>query len=161
MIREPTPDLGSIAARAVTEVLATQLRLLATRSESVEWPIADRLDESLVGAVTLAGSRLSGDVELRIPDGFIAKVARLLLGRCAADTEEAADITGELCNMLAGKVAADLAAAGYPTTLSTPTVSRGIELKPDNALGTQTFRSNWTCEGYLLSVMLKIRFGSR
>jgi len=42
-------------------------------------------------------------------------LAALLLGRSVTSVthESAADLTGELCNMLAGRVAATLAAAGY------------------------------------------------
>jgi CheY-specific phosphatase CheX len=160
MIHEALPDLGPIAARAITEVLATQLNLPTRESALVEWPIAGQPEQSLIGSVKLTGSRVSGDVHVQLPDGFVAKVTGLLLGRTAADAEEAADITGELCNMLAGRVAADLAAAGYSSILSTPKVSRGRRLEPEIAPGAQTCRSDWISGGHLLTVMLQIIFRS-
>ena len=160
MIDEVPPDLGPIAARALREVLTTQLRFLATESDLVDWSIAAEREQSLVGAIKLTGPRVSGDVQLELPDGFVTLVTGLFLGRRAANVEESADMTGELCNMLAGRVAADLSAAGYTSTLSTPTVSRGPMLEPDVS-GARICRSGWTCEGHLLTVMLKITFRSR
>jgi len=78
-----------------------------------------------------------------------------------ATDEDAADITGELCNMLAGRVAATLASAGYFSTLSIPTVAWGRRLKCENAPGAKTYWSNWTCEGHLLKVASQFSFRSR
>ena len=63
--------------------------------------------------------------------------------------------------MLAGRVAADLAAAGYSSNLSTPTVVRGRRLELEISPGAKTCRSDWTCEGHLLTVTLQFSFKSR
>ena len=57
MIHEtPPPNLGQIAARAITEVLATQLKLRARQSELIEWRNADQRRTILVGSVKLTGA---------------------------------------------------------------------------------------------------------
>ena len=142
-------------------MLSTQLKLPARESELVEWRSTVHGEQCLIGSVKLTGSRVSGDVHLLLPDGFVTKLAGLLLGRSAVNTEEAADITGELCNMLAGRVAADLTAAGYSSTLSTPEVSHGRGPDPEIALEAQTCRSDWTCEGHLFTLILQIIFRCR
>ncbi len=102
-------------------------------------------------------------MQLQLPEAFVAKLTTVLLGANAASVtdEDAADITGELCNMLAGRIAATLAAAGYSSTLSIPTVARGRRLEFENAPGAKTYWSNWTCEGHLLKVASQFSFRSR
>jgi len=63
--------------------------------------------------------------------------------------------------MLAGRVAAIFAAAGYSTILNTPTVVRGRRLELEVASGARTCRSDWTCEGHLLTVALQVSLKSR
>ena len=159
MEHEP-PNLVPIAARAITEVLATQLKLPAKESGMVEWQSADQSEQCLIGTVKLTGGRVSGDVHLELPEGFTAEVMARLLGPGVAQSDDGADVTGELCNMLAGRVAADLDAAGYPSILSTPKVSRGRRLPPDIVPGAQICRSIWTCEEHLLTVTLQVIFRS-
>ena len=66
-------------------------------------------------------------------------------------------MTGELCNMLAGRIAATLAAAGYSSILSVPTVARGRLPEFENAPRAETSWTNWTCEGHLLKVVVAVR----
>ena len=121
------------------------------------------MEQCLVGSVKLTGGLFSGDVQLQLPEAFVAKLTTVLLGANAASVtdEDAADITGELCNMLAGRIAVALAATGYLSTLSIPTVARGRRLKFENAPGAKTYWSNWTCEGHLLKVASQFSFRSR
>ena len=163
MIAEPPiPELGGITASAITEVLATQFNLSAIASAPAK-PVAGQFEQCLVGSVQLTGGRISGDVHLQLPEAFIVKLAALLLGQSATSVtdESAADVTGELCNMLAGRVAATLAAAGYSSKLSTPAVVRGRRLEREIAPGAKTCLSDWTCEGHLLTVALQVSFKSR
>ena len=165
MIAEPPiPELGRVTANAITEVLATQFKLPAIASTPAEHePVAGTPEQYLVGSVTLTGGRVSGDVYLQLPEAFAAKLTALLFGRSATSVtdEGAADVTGELCNMLAGRVAAILSAAGYSSNLSTPTVVRGHQLELEISPGAKTCRSDWTCEGHLLTVALQFKFKSR
>jgi CheY-specific phosphatase CheX len=157
----PTPDLGLIGARAITEVFATQFKLSATASAPVDRQIVDQSQRYLVGSVGLTGGRISGGVYLQLPEAFAAKVTAQLLDRKIADEGEASDMTGELCNMLAGRVAAGLAAAGYSCIMSTPTVSRDQRLALETPTGAKTCQSDWTCEGHLFTVTLQFTFRSR
>ena len=164
MIAEPPiPELGRLTANAITEVLATQFKLSAITSAPADKPVTGTPEQCLVGSVKLTGGRVSGDVHLQLPEAFIARLATLLLGRSATSVtdESAADLAGELCNMLAGRVAATLAAAGYSSNLSTPTVVCGRRLELEISPGAKTCRSDWTCEGHLLTVALQFSFKSR
>jgi CheY-specific phosphatase CheX len=159
----PIPELGRVAASAITEVLATQFKLSPIASTPAYEPVTGAPEQCLVGSVTLTGGRVSGDVHLQLPEAFIAKLTALLLGRSATSVtdESAADVTGEVCNMFAGRVAAILSAAGYSCRLSTPTVVRGHRLELEISPGASTCRSAWTCEGHLLTVALQFSFKSR
>jgi CheY-specific phosphatase CheX len=163
MAEPPILELGRVTARAVTEVLATQFKLSAIASTSADKPVTSAIEEGLVGSVTLTGGRVSGAVHLWVPEALVAKLTALLLGQPTTNVtnESAADVTGELCNMLAGRVAANLAAAGYSSKLSTPTVVRDHQLKLEISPGAKTCRSDWTCEGHLLTVALQFSFKSR
>jgi len=160
---QPIPELGRVTASAVTEVLATQFKLSAVASTSANKPVTGATEKALVGSVTLTGRRVSGGVHLRLPEAFVAKLTALLLGQAANNVtnESAADVAGEDCNMLAGRVAASLAAAGYSSKLSTPTVVRGHQLELEISPGARTCWSDWTCEGHLLTVALQFSFKSR
>ena len=163
MIAEPPiPELGWVSASAITEVLATQFKLSAIASTPADTPVARAPEQYLIGSVTLSGGRVSGNVHLQLPEAFAAKLTALLFGRSASVTDvSAADVTGELCNMLAGRVAAILSAAGYSSNLSTPTVVRGQQLELEISPGAKACRSDWTCEGHLLTVALQFKFKSR
>jgi CheY-specific phosphatase CheX len=153
----PILDLSALTARAITEVLATQFGLSAVvAAVSIEKPIATQAEPCLVGSVRFSGDRISGVAHLQLPAAFAAKVTALLLGQSIVDDDEAEDMTGELCNMLAGRVAAGLAADGYPSILSIPAVSRDGQFELETVPGNETCRSDWTCEGYLLTVMLQV-----
>ena len=121
MIAEPPiPDLGRVTASVITKVPATQFKLSA---------ITGPPEQCLVGSVTLTGGRVSGDVIFQLPEAFMAKVGNPVAGpkRDERYPRNAADVTGELCNMLAGRVAATLAAAGYSSILSIQMDSRFIQ----------------------------------
>jgi len=158
----PVPELGSVTASALAEVLATQLKLSAIAAPD-DTSNANRTEHYFVGSVELTGGLFSGYVQLQLPEAFVAKLSAALLGRNAASVtdEDAADIIGELCNMMAGRIAATLTAAGYSSVLSIPTVARGRRLEFENAPGVKTCRSNWTCEGHLLKVASRFSFRSR
>jgi CheY-specific phosphatase CheX len=153
----PTPDLGRIADRAITEVLGTQFKFPAMPSSGVNRPIETSAEAGLVGSVRLKGRRFTGWVHVQLPEALATKLTALLLGRGAADEGETTDMTGELCNMIAGRVAVSLAAAGYPSSLCTPTVSRGPSAFRA-PLRSKIYRSDWTCEGHLLTFVLQFTF---
>ena len=98
MIAEPPiPELGWVAANAITEVLATQFKLSAIALTPADEPVTGTPKQYLIGSVTLSGGRVSGDVHLQLPEAFAAKLTALLFGRSATSVtdEGAADVTGE------------------------------------------------------------------
>jgi CheY-specific phosphatase CheX len=156
----PIPELGGVVASALAEVLATQFKLPVIASDM---PNADQSEQCLIGTVKLTGELLSGDVRLELPDAFVAMItAGLHESEVARITdEEIVDMTGELCNMLAGRIAATLAAIGHSSILSVPTVARGRLSEFENAPLAETSWTNWTCEGHLLKVVVQFGFRSR
>ncbi len=164
MISErPIPELGRVTASALTEVLATQFKRLATASTPGDKPVTGIPEQCLIDSATLCGGRVAGDAHLQLPEAFATKFTALLLGRSAtsATDESAADVAGELCNMLAGRVAAILCASGCSSNLSTPPVVRGHRLELEISPRAKTCWSDWTCEEHLLTVALQFRFKSR
>jgi CheY-specific phosphatase CheX len=143
-------------------VRGTQFNLSAIAS-AADMSTADQPEQCLVGSVKLTGGRVSGAVHLQLPQDFAAELTALLMGQHTASVsdEAAADVTGELCNMVAGRVAATLAAAGYSSILGTPVVARSRGLVLEAAPDAIACRSDWTCEGHLLTVGLQFSFKAR
>jgi CheY-specific phosphatase CheX len=147
------PDLHRIGASAFTEVLDTLLSVPATVRESAD----DRpaAPDEISSSVLLTSQRLSGSVHLRLPQAFVAYAVRRLAGLNddAENTKELQDdAAGELANMVAGRVAAKLAADGYPCQLHTPSVSRGARSATKYQDSAAHGRIDLICEGHLLSL---------
>jgi CheY-specific phosphatase CheX len=153
------PDLRQIGASAFTEVLDTLLSLPATFQESANDPAA--VLEEISSSVSLAGERLSGRVHLRLPQAFVAYAVKRLAG-LEEETENSValqnDATGELANMVAGRVASQLAAHGYPCQLHPPSVSRGTSSAPKSQPGVACVRTDLTCAGHGLSLEIQCRY---
>lgn len=150
------PDLRRIGESAFTEVLDTLLSLPATiRDSASDRPAAP---DEISSSVLLTGERLSGSVHLRLPQAFVAHAVRRLAGLDdgAENTRELQDdAAGEIANMVAGRVAARLAAASYPCKLHTPAVSRGARLATKNQNGLVQGRTDLICEGHWLSLEIQ------
>ena len=154
----PIPELGGVVASALAEVLATQFKLAAIASDT---QTTEQSEQCLIGTVKLSGELLSGDVKLELPKAFVARITAVLHGSDAAGItdEEIVDMTREFCNMLAGRIAATLAARGYSSNLNVPTVARGRLPEFHDAPRAKTSWTNWTCEEHLLRVV--VQFGTR
>ena len=150
------PDLRRIGASAFTEVLDTLLSLPVIVRESANGrPVAP---DEISSSVLLTGQRLSGSVHLRLPQAFVAYAVRRLAGLDddAENTKELQDdAAGELANMVAGRVAAKLAADGYPCKLHTPTMSRSASLPAQDQNGPAHGRTDLICEGHWLSLEIQ------
>jgi CheY-specific phosphatase CheX len=157
------PDLRRIGESAFTEVLSVVLSLPATVRNSARHSPLSVVPDQITSTVHLAGQRLSGSVQVQLPQAFVAHAVHLLTGLdgAAGDTNAVQDdAAGELANMVAGRVAARLAADGYPCTLGTPSVSRRprspIEIQP----GADHGRTVLICEGHCLSLELQCRYAA-
>lgn len=149
------PDLRHIGESAFTKVLGTLLSLSSTIRESANDRPVGAVPDEIRSSVLLTGQRLSGSVRLQLPQAFVAYAVRRLAGLDddAENTLELQnDAAGEIANMVAGRVAARLAADGYPCKLHTPSVSRGARLATNNQDGVVHGRTDLICEGHCLSL---------
>jgi CheY-specific phosphatase CheX len=149
------PDLRRIGEVAFTEVLDTLLSLPSVRESVEDRPAAP---DQISSSVLLTGQRLSGSVHLRLPLAFVAYAVRRLTG-LDEDAENANelqdDAAGELANMVAGRVASQLAAGGYSCKLGTPSVSRGARIATQNQNDVAHGRTDLICEGHQLSLEIQ------
>ena len=91
---------------------------------------------------------------------FVAQAVELLTGLDAESADGIAiqtDTAGELANMAAGRVAAQLAASGYPCRLGTPWVVRAAGLPTPPEPAKAHARTILRCAGQLL--LLEIECG--
>jgi CheY-specific phosphatase CheX len=157
------PDLSRIGESAFTEVLGTLLALPVTvRESTTDSPVSAAPDE-ISSSVLLTGQRLSGSVHLRLPQAFVAYAVRLLTGLdgdAGNANELQDDAAGELANMVAGRVASQLAADGFPCKLGTPSVSRSARLATKNQDGAAHGRTDLICEGHWLSLEIQCDYAA-
>jgi CheY-specific phosphatase CheX len=159
----PHPDLGRIGGEALRHVLSSLLSFRATEETPVQ-DTAEAQDESLILAtVALIGDHGSGAVRLQIPEAFARLALGVLVG--AEDTDSLTraqidDLCGELGNMIAGRVAADLAGEGHSFTLGTPEVVRGAGwlLKTDHTTHHASGATVWLCQGHRLLMDVRCPF---
>jgi CheY-specific phosphatase CheX len=141
-----TEDLSLTSGRALREVFSKQLKL-----QILESPETDHLSKIegklLHSAVSINGEKISGTVLLQLPEALAHQVTEIMLGS-AGDAEEIRDVTGELCNMIAGRVKAQLHASGFPATLGTPTVSVGQRIALQQRGEAQFSSTDWSVEGH-------------
>jgi hypothetical protein len=153
-------DLDRIAADALREVLGTRFKRPPFPVSPDEIPGAPGDALWLTSSVSLEGTKTQGNVHLQISESLLDPLNDSL-GDCSRDPSaresELADLAGELCNMVAGRISAGLAAAGHLLVLSTPIVLRGRQREA--ATGPATIRShtNWTCAGGALILTVRIK----
>jgi CheY-specific phosphatase CheX len=152
------PDLRRIGESAFIEVLGTLLSLSGAVRESADNRPVSAAPDEMSSSVLLTGQRLSGSVHLRLPQAFVAKAVRRLAGLdgdVGNANELQDDAAGELANMVAGRVASQLAADGYPCKLATPSVSRRARLPTEDQTGVAQGRTDLICEGHKLSLEIQ------
>lgn len=155
------PNLTRIGQSAFAEVLGVLLSLSATaENSSCHSPLSKAFD-GITSTVLLAGSQISGSVHIQLPLAFVARAVQQLTGLddAAGDAREVQDdAAGEFANMVAGRVAAQLAAHGYPCKLGIPSVSRSPSLPIGTEPGMDHGRTDLFCDGHWLSLELKCRY---
>ena len=143
------------------EVLGTLLSLPAMVGNSATDSTLSDPPDQIISAVLLTGPRLSGTVQVQLPKDFVKFAFCRLTGTDAAsaDTNGLLDDTaGELANMVAGRVAAQLTVGGYPCTLGTPLVSRSAPLPIEPQAGAERGRTDLICEGHRLAVEIQCHY---
>jgi CheY-specific phosphatase CheX len=156
------PDLDDIGASAFREVLTVLCPgSVASRDPAVADPSFPAC-EGMAGSVVLTGEQVSGRVEVHVPRPFVMAVFRQLTGIGDGGEGHDAlldDATGELANMVAGRIAARLGADGYPCTLGTPSISRGVPPPSTVQAEADCGRADLSCDGHTVSLALRCRFG--
>lgn len=161
--RSASLDLGRIGECALAEVLNTFLSLPAAVRDSASGSQVSIAPEQISSLVYLSGEKLSGSVLLHLPSAFVAHAVRLLTGLDGDSADGIAiqgDATRELANMVAGRVAAQLSANGYPCSLGTPSVVRGAALPRTPEPGADYGRVNLVCAGHSLWLEIQCRYQS-
>ena len=157
----PSPDLARIGECALAEVLNTFLSPPATVRDSANGSRVSIAPEQITSLVSLSGERLSGSVHLQLPEAFLAHAVKLLTGLDGDSADGIAiqaDAAGELANMVAGRVAAQLSANGYSCSLGTPSVIRGAALPTTPEPGADYGRTNLLCAGHSLWLEIQCRY---
>jgi CheY-specific phosphatase CheX len=141
-----TEDLSLTSGRALREVFSKQLKLQILESPD-EGSLSTFEGKLLHSAVSINGEKISGTVLLQLPEALAHQITEIMLGS-AGDAEEIRDVTGEICNMIAGRVKAELHASGYPATLGTPTVSVGQRIALQQRGEARLSSTDWLVEGH-------------
>jgi len=155
------PDLQRIGQSAFIEVLSVLLSLPATVGNSSSHSSIPSAPDAITSTVRLTGQRISGSVQVLLPLAFVTHAAQLLTGLDGAASDTIAlldDTAGELANMVAGRAAVQLGAAGFPCTLGTPSVCRSASLPVETVPGMDHGRTELFCDGHWLSLELKCRY---
>lgn len=151
---KPDPEMDRIAAHALREVFVNQFKMPAFAAPPDESSAAaDKL--WLIGLVNLEGPQMRGGVRLHMSEPWLDKLNASIGnagGDQAAKESELLDLAGELCNMIAGRIGAGLAAAGRICTLGTPVVTRGRQRQPETGPGIRCSHTHWTCPGGTLTL---------
>lgn len=157
----PKPDVRRIAESAFAQVLSVLFSLPVTARHAPSRTGLPGTGDQIVSRVSLAGAQLSGSVQVQFSLGFVRLAVRRLAGiegTAQATDAVLVDAAGELANMVAGRVASQLAAKGFPCKLGTPAVVRGEPPSAINQPDASRARADFTCEGHALSVEVHCRY---
>ncbi len=148
--------LDALATTAVREVLARQFQVEACAATPDL--TARGADAATLGAsVPLTGSALRGAVSLRLSPALARLLVERLVGQACGSPAEAQDLCQELCNILAGRMAATLGHEGAVIELGTPSLL-GPHMTGDTAPAADLIHSShWLCEHEPLVFALELR----
>jgi CheY-specific phosphatase CheX len=152
------PDLDMIGGQALVEVLDVFLGLTATRVQPADSFRINTSERPFVAAVKLTGQHVSGVVQIGISHGFAAyALARLIGHEHPHPTTDPGreDFAGELCNLVAGQIAARLRREGLFCELSTPLIADGS--LSDDPSSTDRCRTDWSCQGHRLNLEIHLQ----
>jgi hypothetical protein len=157
---KPDLELDRIAAHALRDVLVTQFKMPDFAASPDQSSSAAGDGDWLTGSVNLESPQMKGGVLLQMSEPWLSTL-NASLGNASRDPaarqSELLDLAGELCNMIAGRIGAGLAAAGRICTLSTPHVIRGRPQRADDGSGIKCAHTSWTCAGETLKLKVWIK----
>ena len=148
-------ELIEIVNRSVPEVWRTQIKKEVQPSPILNLPIPS----PRIATVAWTSSSGSGEMVLTISSAGANMVAQNLLGTSGNGVPEETDlddVVGELCNMLAGRVANELRHRGLTGSLHPPRETRTslrTIARPSMPMACLT---QWTCEDYSFTFSIDI-----
>lgn len=148
-------DLIQIANRSVPEVWRTQLKKEVQPSPALNLPIPS----PQIATVVWTGSSASGEMVLTIPSAGAQLIAQTLFGTsgsCVNQDTDLDDLVGELCNMLAGRVANELRHRGLTGSLHPPRETRTLLSTIASPSMPTACLTQWTCENYSFTFSIDI-----
>lgn len=119
-------DLKGFVSNSVQRVFQTMLLMSLTPGDP---PSREQIADGrhIVGTVGFAGA-VMGNVNLFVNLEFAREMTAAMLGISAEEVggeEEVKDVVGEVCNMVGGDLKSRLCDAGFPCSLSIPTITCG------------------------------------
>ena len=115
--------------RAVRKSFGTMLKI--ELNSVLPQTIGPYTEEHVLGEVSFSG-KATGLVHVRLPKSLIPVLGERLLGLTLEDMDDpatAADVIGELCNMIGGNFKSNLCDAGLNCKLSPPKIANTEEFK--------------------------------
>lgn len=153
MISSQLPvSLADTVERSLKEIFSKQLKLSLEPATS-----SDEIPDLKVfhASVSITGERVKASVLLQISETFAAKATKILIG-CDGAGEEIEDATGELCNMISGRIKSELSTAGFLGVLGTPTITFGSRIDLRDTMGSELCRTEWVCGTDHISIQMLI-----
>ena len=150
------PDkLSGTTGRSLAEVFSKQLKLNAVPATGTEGGSASPV-QTLHATVSIIGDKILGLVLLQVTETFAGRATELLLGS-RGKGDEIKDVIGELCNMISGRIKAELAVAGFSGRLGIPTVTVGSRIDLEQSAHSELCVTDWISEGHPISLQVQIR----
>ena len=153
MISSQLPvSLADTVERSLKEIFSKQLKLSLEPATS-----SDEIPDLKVfhASVSITGERVKASVLLQISETFAAKATKILIG-CDGAGEQIEDATGELCNMISGRIKSELTTAGFLGVLGTPTITFGSRIDLRDTMGSELCRTEWVCGTDHISIQMLI-----
>jgi len=155
--------------RAVSDVFETMLgrsaRLVATGNDGADGaapPTAStRIPLLVVGTVGFIGEA-NGLVYLRLEESFAIRCTGYMLGLNESELAEAGvetvnDAVGEITNMVVGNFKTVVTEAGYPCSLTIPSILRGSNFCVEPIGSARRHMYHFECEGHLIVADLLLK----
>ncbi len=122
-------DIKSSITKTVLELFDTMLSLDV---ELVEDDTEQVLEgDRMIGSVSFAGD-VVGSIHIQVKDDFARIMTAAMLGMEVEDIEsdeDVKDVIREECNILGGNMKTDFVNAGFPSVISTPTLTIGNDFQ--------------------------------
>ncbi|MEX0722444.1 MAG: chemotaxis protein CheX [Gracilimonas sp.] len=149
---------AEISAIVRDSVINTFESICGAPPEYIE--IEDDKKESLngiIGNIAVFNPDLTFSLMMAIPKETAFKISEAFLGiQLAFDSDDMGDLVGEIANILAGDVAANIEKVGFRGQSSLPTATRGSDLTlfMPNKPPTVKMKFNSTCGDFLLNMAM-------